>query len=283
MNVSRREMLMAGASALPLTGLWAVGAQAQTVPATAAGPAVPDDVLLAAKLLLVGRKQIEGCQFALTRAQDSAVKAFAQAEIQEHQTIQTRLQQQGLRYPVAAAAELTTAPATVNVSTPSVPTAPGAPFPPAAPVPPSGPTGRPPVSPESAGNRPVVPPPNTTLPEGRPRAVPNDVAVVPARPWVIGTVTLPVPVSRLVQIEADVAQQCIANQQRVLGALQGLRFDKAFVGQQLHAHYDFLDQAQVYRRYASAHLRPVLDEGLPIIERHITTLWQLMDRLDAVR
>jgi len=56
---------------------------------------------MAACLLIVGRKQIEVCRFALEKIQDDEVKAFAQAEIDEHETLKKRLQELGYQYPAA--------------------------------------------------------------------------------------------------------------------------------------------------------------------------------------
>jgi hypothetical protein len=99
----------------------------------------------------------------------------------------------------------------------------------------------------------------------------------------VGRVTLPVGESRLVLIETQVGDQCVATFQRTIGTLAGLAFDKAYVGDQLHAHYEFFDRATVYRRHASPALAPVLDEGLPIIQRHIATLASLLAKLEAAR
>jgi predicted outer membrane protein len=94
--------MAAGAGMIPFAGLAAAAAaqQAETTTDAATG----HDALFASCLLIVGRKQIEVCRFALDRIQHEDVKAFAQAEIDEHETLKTRLEGLGYRYPAAATA-----------------------------------------------------------------------------------------------------------------------------------------------------------------------------------
>ena len=116
MTISRRQAMKAGVGTLPLLGLAGVAAAQQPPvrtgqagqPATATratGDAMMDshDPPLAACLLIKGRKQIEVCQFALTKLHNADVKAFAQAEIDEHQTMKTKLQALGYEFPASPA------------------------------------------------------------------------------------------------------------------------------------------------------------------------------------
>src|SRR4051812_20883789 len=66
-NVSRRELIAAGAGMVPFAGLAAVAAAQQGD--TAADAAADRDALFASCLLIIGRKQIEVCRFALDRLQ----------------------------------------------------------------------------------------------------------------------------------------------------------------------------------------------------------------------
>jgi len=68
-----------------------------------------------------------------------------------------------------------------------------------------------------------------------------------------------------------------------LSKQQGLKFDKCYVGDQLHEHFGLLDKAMVFRRHATPELVPVLEEARPIIERHIATLKGLMEKLDSMK
>lgn len=97
MTMSRREALAAGAS-LPASAL-VIGA----VSAQAAAVAPAKDPLLAACLLIGGRKQIENCTFALKKLTHKGAQDFARAEIEEHQTVKAELQKLGYAYPVTPA------------------------------------------------------------------------------------------------------------------------------------------------------------------------------------
>jgi len=89
--------MAAGAGMVPFAGLAAVAAAQQAN--TAADVAAERDALFASCLLIIGRKQIEVCRFALDRLQHQDVKAFAQAEIDEHETLKKRLAGLGYGYP----------------------------------------------------------------------------------------------------------------------------------------------------------------------------------------
>jgi predicted outer membrane protein len=273
MNVSRRELLIAGAVALPATGFWAVAGAQERVPAAGpvppAGPPATDDPLLAAQLLIIGRKQIANCQFAQQHTQSADVRAFAEAEIREHQTIRARLLERGFQYPAAAPAAAV--PARAGAPRLGVPPAPASTV----------------TTPDSATNRPIIPPPGSVASENGER-----VATVPAAPPTsrpvgrmlsVGAAVLPPGASDMIQVEMEVADQSTGDFQREAGALPGLRFDKAFVGNQLYEHYNLFDRAVVFRRHASPAVAAVLDEARPVIERHIATLKQFIDRLDATR
>ena len=191
-----------------------------------------EDPLLAACLLVGGRRQIEVCQFALERLQNHDCKAFAKAEIEEHQKIKADLQKLGYKYPAPPA----------NV--------PGA-AQPGQPVPPVG---------------------------------PRDGAAAAGQPApvfiAIGRLIVPPPASNLLKVEAEVVMHCVANYRAKMGRKAGDQFDKAFVGDQLHEHYALLDKAQVFSRHASAAMKPSLNDGLAVIQRHIQTLEQLKEQMD---
>jgi predicted outer membrane protein len=268
MDLSRRKMLIAGA-ALPVAGLLAA-AHGQDRPVVPTGniPVGPsEDPLLAAQLLIAGRIQTSNSQLAARQTQSGEVRAFAEAEIAEHRLIQSRLSERGFQFPT-----VTPVPAALPG---------GAPVDAIAGVP-----GNPPSAPTA--NRPVVPQPGT-----RPaaNATPAPVVLAPppaasqaATPLVsIGRTTLPVGESRMILIDTQVGDQCIATFQREVAALTGLAFDKAYIGNQLFEHFALQDKVTVFRRHASPVMLPVLDEARPVIERHIATLKAIMARLDATR
>ena len=116
MSLSRRAVIVAGAAAVPACLLPAAFAQEQqpaaaardaaAVAATAAGggqaaASMQRDPALATWVLIDGYKQIEVSQLAVEKAQSDAVKAFAQAEIKEHQDVKAKLQSKGMKPLVA--------------------------------------------------------------------------------------------------------------------------------------------------------------------------------------
>jgi sulfur carrier protein ThiS len=105
MDATRRNILLAGAAALPLAPWLANALNAQPP----ANPGIPgaaggEDPLLASCLLTKGRRQIEICRIAQTQAQNEDVKAFLKAEIEEHETIKANLKKLGFEPPTPAAA-----------------------------------------------------------------------------------------------------------------------------------------------------------------------------------
>jgi predicted outer membrane protein len=268
MTVSRRELLVAGA-ALPVAGLWASVTRGQDRPIgpTAVAPAgLSEDPVLAAELLIARRKQIGNSQFAVQRTQHPDVRAFAEAEVAEHQLIQRRLSDRGFQYPT-----VTPLPAAIAGGAP-VDAVPGVP-------------GNPP--PEPTANRPLVLPPgtqpakNATPPPPPPAGAPPRAAGPhAATPLVsVGRLQLPADVSRVILIETQVGDQCVATFQAETGSLSGPAFDRAYVGCQLHEHYALFDRATVFRRHASPAMLAVLDEGLPVIQRHLVALKGLIGKV----
>lgn len=238
MTISRRQAIKAGVGTLPLLGLAGVAAAQQPGqpgqpgrpgrPAEQPGDAgmmASQDPPLAACLLIKGKKQIEVCRFALEKLQDADAKAFAQAEIDEHETMKKKLQSLGYDFP---------------------------------------------ASPAGAG---VLPAGDTAT--GRPGAAPPAV--------VVGRVTLPAGVAMLIDINREVGEQCVATARAELSKLEGAKFDKRFIGCQLDAHYDLFDHGVVFRKHASAQLAPALDEARKVIEAHIATCKQIMEKLDAMK
>ncbi|MDY3557107.1 DUF4142 domain-containing protein [Gemmata sp. JC717] len=97
MSWTRRNAL----AALPAAAFLPAFAGAQPTAQPIAAPS--KDPLLAPFLLSGGRKQIENCSYALKKLQSDEAKAFAKAEIDEHETIKKNLKGLGYDYPVTAA------------------------------------------------------------------------------------------------------------------------------------------------------------------------------------
>lgn len=238
MSVSRRSLLLAGA-VLPLSALPAAaqtparpgGSQPQSGGAT---PTAGEDPLLAACMLIGGRKQIENCTYAKDKLTTDDAKKFAQAEIDEHMKNKADLKKLGYDYPVLPAAR------------------------------------------GAAEPKPTDPPKPSDPP--RPADANNPVTVS-----VGGGRQLPVEAAALLAVDHEVADQCIVNYRKEMGQLSGLKLDKRFVGHQLDEHMALKDKVQTYRRHASKEMQPVLDDGLKVIETHIATCKELMQKLDGMK
>jgi len=84
-----------------------------------------------------------------------------------------------------------------------------------------------------------------------------------------------------IHILHEVAQQCEQSAIRELSEKQGEHFDKAYVGTQIMAHMHFIDEVNVFERYASADLQPILQEGAQIAKDHLQHAKQLMRQLEG--
>ncbi len=244
MNLSRREMLMAGA-ALPAAALTAraQGTPPPVPPAipAAVGPApvtpVAKDPLLAAGLLLAGRKQIDVSLWAAERVHAKNVKEFALDEVREQRALKQRLRELGFRLPAENGRACPAAPVWF---------APGAP-------------------------RDDTAPPGTPLPTEAPPT-----ATAPPRPLAVGDAVLGADASALVRMEDEATTEYIRLVKRDLGRLSGQDFDRAYLGQQLGAHEDLLSRVLVAKRHASRALLAVLNDTQPVIDKHLATLAHLL-------
>jgi predicted outer membrane protein len=247
MTVSRRDALLATA-AVPASA-WLLTLRAQppggaAPPGAAAG--LGRDPLLAACLLIGGRKQIENCRFALRKLENEECRKFANAEIEEHEGIKTRLNEFGFVYPVQPAGKGPAGAVPGNTATPAAP--------------PAGTGGTAGANPPAAGQ-----------PGAATRTMLVSVGKAPIQPGA----------AELILVDHEVAEQCIANYRKEMEPLTGLKLDKRFIGHQLDAHYELRDKAQTFARHASPAMQPVLAEGLKVIEAHIATCKQIMEELDA--
>ena len=100
---------------------------------------------------------------------------------------------------------------------------------------------------------------------------------------VVGRFPLPAGVGMIIDINREVGEQCVVTTTAEQGKLEGVQFDKRFVGSQLDAHYDLFDHGVVFKKHASAQMVPLLDEARAVIEAHIAICKKLMGKLDAVR
>jgi len=308
-------------------GAQPVGQPATERPAAAAqdqtAQHLGEDPLLAACLLISGRKQIEKSKFARDRSKVDEVKSFAQAEIDEHEGMKAKLARLGYEYPTTprfpggqgqpgaqpAGSALPPGTSPTPVGTPGQPGTlqPGALQ--SGAHPPAGRTVRPgvgqPGALPSGTTQPGTLQPGTTpgtatqpgvagtqpaLPAGATgsQPLPAESGMPTAPPLIaVGRLLMPPGAGELIQTEHEVAERCIANFQdaakRKMTEKGQLKFEKAYIGDQLYSHYALLDHAQVFIKKSTPQMKPALQEALRIIEQHITSLEQIMDRLDTMK
>lgn len=247
MAVSRRAVIAAGLAAIPVCALSAYGqessgsgaagagagaagsdratgrdATGSTGGSTGASPGGRMDAALATMLMIDGYKQIEISRFAAERAQSDAVKAFATAEVKEHESLKATLQGKGQR-PLVAIGQGSEAGGQAKA-----------------------PAGQPEPQPAAAG----------IAGSGR-------------------------GASDVLQVKNEIATLCVSTTKQQLEAMQGAELDKMYVNQQLIAHLDLLDSAQVFKRHGSEDMRATLLQAQPVIEQHIATLKQLKSQLEG--
>jgi len=274
MTVSRREALILGA-AVPVSGLVLTSARGQ-VPQQQqpGGQGYGEDPILSACLLIDGRKQIEICRWAKERAKADDVKAFAQAEIDEHEKIKADLKRLGFEYPAP--------PQFGNEFQQGGQFQQPGQFQPTGQLPQSGTSGTTVTTSGQSSGQPTtgtgstasqavtgVPPVSSGFQQHGPKMI------------AVGRLILPPGLDEIVALSHEVADQCVANARTALEKKAGEgKFDKAFVGMQLHEHYALLDKCQVFEKHSTDRMREVLQQGRPIIERHIATLESLCKKLE---
>jgi len=292
--MNRREMMAAGAGLVPVVGLTAIAAgQDRFTPPVhtpqgdanrAAGGAGNannamldnEDPTMAACLLIKGHKQIQVCTWALDKIQDPDVKAFAQAEIDEHENLKKKLQDAGYQFPTAPASRAdlgggtgnnatTTGNATGGVSTATGGNSSG------------GNTSSDPGTLRSANSD------RNTATTTNNATTTNAAGRRGGRSLAVGRTMLPQPAADMVALDVEVGEQCIATTKAEQQKFSGKDFDKRFIGSQLDAHYGLFDHGVVFRKHASRELAPILDNARTIIEQHIATCKKLMDKLDAAK
>lgn len=85
---------------------------------------------------------------------------------------------------------------------------------------------------------------------------------------------------RQLQIEREVAQQCLALAKEKLNEEKAGEFDRCFIGQQIAIHAGMKARLIVYQRHASEQLASVLADGLKTTEQHLSKAESLMKSLD---
>lgn len=276
MQFARKAALAAGVLTLTIYGLATVVAQ-EAGSAGASGSAGTSgkasgvaghgkkDQALATCLLIDGSKQIQVSQIGAKRAQHQSVKAFAMAEVKEHQELKTKLENKGFKSLVG---EVGSSQMPQSGAGSSQGTGTGTVV---------GTTGTTPATGTTGGA--VVPGTTGTTPATGSTGKTGTTGTVPATG---GTAAMGMGEGvKMLALKLELAEQCVQTSRKELESKEGADFDKAFTGMQLAAHLQLWDTVQVFKRHASEDLRPVLDEAQPVIEKHIAQLKQIMKQLES--
>jgi predicted outer membrane protein len=72
-----------------------------------------------------------------------------------------------------------------------------------------------------------------------------------------------------VDIQQQIANQCLASAKAELQQYEGKHFDEAFMGMQIASHLKIVDQLKVFQNYASSNFRSQIDSALQTAENHL--------------
>ncbi len=86
--------------------------------------------------------------------------------------------------------------------------------------------------------------------------------------------------ARQLQIEREVAQQCLAQATEKLSSESDEKFDRCFIGMQIAMHQGMKARLTVYQRHASSELSQVLAAGLQKTEEHLAKAEDIMKSLE---
>jgi predicted outer membrane protein len=73
----------------------------------------------------------------------------------------------------------------------------------------------------------------------------------------------------MLNIEREVAQQCVQSAQKEMSDKQGVEADQCYIGMQIGAHMYMADKLEVFARHASPELQAVLQQGLHTTQQHL--------------
>lgn len=83
----------------------------------------------------------------------------------------------------------------------------------------------------------------------------------------------------LLQLDREMAEQCLANAEDKLSQEKGKQLDECFVGMQIGMHAAMKSKLEVFERHATGELKNVLAQGLKTTASHLKRAEELMDDL----
>jgi predicted outer membrane protein len=84
----------------------------------------------------------------------------------------------------------------------------------------------------------------------------------------------------MIQLQRELAQQCIMDSQKYLSTKEGEEFDKCFVGMQIAKHASMRTKLIVSQRHTSDQLQQIVLDGIQVTEKHMKAAEDLMAKLD---
>ncbi len=86
---------------------------------------------------------------------------------------------------------------------------------------------------------------------------------------------------QFVQMQKEVAAQCLQSMTRELSQKEGAQFDRCYMNSQVVAHMMMADELTVYSKHVSDNLQSTLQEGLQTTRQHLATAKQIAERLEG--
>ena len=84
----------------------------------------------------------------------------------------------------------------------------------------------------------------------------------------------------MMQLQREIAQQCISDSKKYLNSKDANEFDKCFVGIQIAKHAAMRTKLIVFQRHTSAEMQQMVTEGIQSTEKHLKAAEALMATLD---
>ena len=84
----------------------------------------------------------------------------------------------------------------------------------------------------------------------------------------------------MMQLQREIAQQCITDSKKYLSMIEGDKFDKCFVGMQIAKHAAMHTKLVVLQRHTSDEMHQMVSEGIQSAEKHMKAAESLMAKLD---
>jgi predicted outer membrane protein len=89
------------------------------------------------------------------------------------------------------------------------------------------------------------------------------------------------PTLEIVQLQRELAEQCLSDSKELLTQKSEGDFDKCFVGMQFAKHAGMQSKLTVLQRHVTGELKDVVSQGLETTKKHMKHAEELMSRMDS--